>query len=331
MIKRLSFVIVLLLQVVLIYAQTFQLGDLYYSIVQGTYGGTNEVSVHAPVSDEITEVTIPSTVQYNGVTYTVTRIKSSCFNKCLSLVDISIPSSVYMVGDFCFTKTAFFGDEKNWKDGMLIIDNILIFCKNTNSSALSIPDGIRVIADGALANREELTSITIPSSVTSIGNDAFQNVWRLSEVRLPENLEFLGARAFQHSRMSSLSLPSTLKYIGIISFPWSLVETYKFDLYCPAAAPPLWTVTSSSQAELGTSSYSSFDYKTITAHVPASAMDSYNDTNTLWSFFTLVGDITPVEDVKSVSEAGCRKVMENGIIYILRDGRRYNLLGTEVR
>ena len=49
-----------------------------------------------------TEVSISESVTYEGVVYSVTSLRGSCFASCSSLTSINIPSSVTRLGEYCF-------------------------------------------------------------------------------------------------------------------------------------------------------------------------------------------------------------------------------------
>ena len=48
------------------------------------------------------EVSIPESVTYEGVVYSVTSLGDHCFWSCSSLTSINIPSSVTSLGEYCF-------------------------------------------------------------------------------------------------------------------------------------------------------------------------------------------------------------------------------------
>ena len=48
------------------------------------------------------DVVIPSSVTYNGTTYSVTSIESSAFYLCSSLTSVTIPNSVTSIGSSAF-------------------------------------------------------------------------------------------------------------------------------------------------------------------------------------------------------------------------------------
>ncbi|MBQ5387578.1 MAG: leucine-rich repeat domain-containing protein [Paludibacteraceae bacterium] len=110
-----------------LWAQSFQSGDLYYRITSTSEPFTVEVTNNGTYT--LTSVVIPSSVEYNGITYAVTSIGQGA-------------SGGYGNG-------AFYG------------------C--TSLSSISIPNSVTSIVHGAFAGCSSLTSITIPKSVTDIG------------------------------------------------------------------------------------------------------------------------------------------------------------------
>ena len=133
-------------------AQTFQVGDLYYFITSNsTVGVTYQEPSYSSTGLNyigLTSVTIPSSVEYNGTTYSVTTISSYAFYCCPSLISITIPSSVNTI------------ERSAFEDCSLL-------------TSLNIDNGITSIGNYAFYGCSSLTSINIPNSVTSIGYDAF--------------------------------------------------------------------------------------------------------------------------------------------------------------
>ena len=98
--------------------------------------------------DNLTSITIPETITYEGTTYSVTGIGNSAFYQCISLTSVTIPNSVTSIGEDAFA----------WCDAL---------------ASVTIGNGVTSIGNYAFRSCSSLTSITIPNSVTSIGEDAF--------------------------------------------------------------------------------------------------------------------------------------------------------------
>ena len=103
--KRVILVIMLSLSVGLSsFAHDFEVGGIYYSnvnkeskTVKVSCQGTNYDSY----DNEYTgSVTIPQTVQYSGVTYSVVAIGKEAFRDCSGVTNVTIPNSVTEIGLF---------------------------------------------------------------------------------------------------------------------------------------------------------------------------------------------------------------------------------------
>ena len=106
--KRLLSLTALLLLAVASFAHDFEVDGIYYVIISSSsnsptvsvsYKGTSYNSY----SNEYTgSVTIPETVTYSGVTYSVTSIDSYAFYKCSGLTSVNIPESLTNIGGQAF-------------------------------------------------------------------------------------------------------------------------------------------------------------------------------------------------------------------------------------
>ena len=95
--KRLLLMMFLLLPLVVSRAAT-EINGIYYNLDSGNK--TAEVTWEL---DYYTgSVTIPKTVTYSGVDYSVTSIGSAAFYECSGLTDINIPNSVTSIEDNAF-------------------------------------------------------------------------------------------------------------------------------------------------------------------------------------------------------------------------------------
>ena len=110
--KKLFLLFVAFVATTSLWAYDFQSGDLYYKItsettVQVTY---NQYNYGDDYSSRITTATIPSTVTYNGTTYSVTSIRERAFMNCSSLTSVTIGNSVKWIGyeafEYCTSLTS---------------------------------------------------------------------------------------------------------------------------------------------------------------------------------------------------------------------------------
>ena len=167
---RLGGVLFALLATTTLCAQSFQVGDLHYNITSSSEPYTVEVS---DAVSSITTVTIPETVTYNGITYSVTRIGNRAFSGCSSLTSVTIPNSVTSIGYDAFYK-----------------------CSSLTS--VTIPNSVTSIGNYAFYGCSSLTSVTIPNSVTSIGNYAFYGCSSVTSVTIGKSVTSIGNYAFEN-------------------------------------------------------------------------------------------------------------------------------------
>ena len=167
------------------FSYTYQGKTLYYSITSGNtvevtyYGGDGGDWNNNYVSGD---VVIPSTVTYNGTTYSVTSIEGYAFSDCSGLTSVSIPNSVTFIGQGAFVvcssltsiNVASGNTHYSSIDGVLYnyVQDTLIQCPGAKTS-VTILTGVTSIGDRAFFGCSGLTSVTIPNSVTSIGQLAF--------------------------------------------------------------------------------------------------------------------------------------------------------------
>ena len=78
-----------------------------------------------------------------------------------------------------------FRDSGIWKaapNGPVVVCGVLVGYKGTVPATLDVPNGVRVIADGALAGATTLATVYLPESLVAIGDGAFKNCTKLDDV-----------------------------------------------------------------------------------------------------------------------------------------------------
>ncbi len=127
-----------------------------------------------------------------------TRIGSSAFDECEELNDIYI-SGAAGVGRDAFSYTAYYNDEKNWKNGVLYIGNVLVEAKDEEVSGVyTVKEGTSAIADNAFTYCAELKGAVIPEGVTEIGDLAFYDCESLESITIPKSVTYIGEDAFRN-------------------------------------------------------------------------------------------------------------------------------------
>ena len=132
-----------------------------------------DYAITAIPSDFSGHLTIPETVEHDGVTYTVTAISEESFDAdglpLLNITGVTIPNTVIEIGAWAFWGNAI--TELVIPNSVETIGNYA-FQDCSNLSNVTLGSGLKTIGEWAFCDCG-ITSITIPSSVTSINNGAF--------------------------------------------------------------------------------------------------------------------------------------------------------------
>ena len=160
-------------------ADIVEIDGIYYYL---KYDNTAEVTSNP--NKYSGSVTIPATVTYGEVEYSVTSIGEYVFFGNTDLTSISIPNSVITIGDNAFSE-----------------------CSGLTS--VTIGNNVTSIGYYAFMDCSSLTSITIPNSVITIRNEAFRGCLGLTSVTIGNSVTSIGDDAFSGcSGLSSLSVES---------------------------------------------------------------------------------------------------------------------------
>ena len=236
-------------------------------------------------------------------------------------------------------------------DGVISIGNEA-FDECTSLTSITIPNSVTSIGDNAFGNCTSLTSITIPNSVTSIGNNAFIGCKSLtsinvdsnnpnyssvdgvlfykdkttliqypigntrSEYTIPNSVTSIGNQAFYNcTSLTSVTIGNSVTSIGRLAFAGcdKLV-----DVYCYATTPP----------EINENSFS---YYNAFLYVPCESKKAYM-VDAVWGNFKYIECISSegIEDIQS-DEVQSTKVIKDGQVLILRNGKTYTMQGQEVK
>ena len=253
----------------------------------------------------LTSITIPNSV---------TSIGNFAFTGCTSLTSATIPDSVTSIGNFAFHYCTSLTSVAIPNSVTSIGDWSFQYC--TSLTSVTIPNSVTTIGDDAFGRCSSLISITIPNSVTSIGEYAFYECSSLTSVTIGNGVTSIGNFAFYNcSSLTSITIHNSVTRIGSSAF----YDCNKLvDVYCYATTPP----------EINENSFSNYN---AFLYVPCKSKKAYM-VDAVWGNFKYIECISSegIEDVQS-DEAQSTKVVKDGQVLILRNGKTYTMQGQEVR
>ena len=290
-------------------AEKVEIDGIWYNLVskakqaEVTYKGDSYNSYNDEYSGSFT---IPATVTYDGVAYSVTSIGEYAFYKCSSLKSITLPEGVTSIGyaafGYCTSLTAI-----TLPEGVTSIENHAFYgCSSL--TAINIPENSQLTSIGyfAFGCCTSLTAITIPEGVTSISHDAFHECTSLTAITIPEGVTSIeGFTFYDCSSLTAIVLPKSVKDIYSNAFANCPELT---DVYCYAESVP------STEADAFDGSYPEY----VTLHVPAGALETYKSKAPWSSFGTIV----------SLTEEKVTSITLNQSTATLTEGQTLTLIAT---
>lgn len=224
-----SFIALLLSSTVM--ADSIEINGIHYNLSSES----NEAEVTSDMTTNLYSgnVTIPASVTYNGVEYSVTAIGESAFWNCKGLITVTIPPSVKTMKLNAFSGSSglsavYISDLAAWCNMSF---NLLqssplyyahhLYLNNVRITNLIIPKGVTQINNYAFAGCQDISSVVIPEGVSRIGGEAFQDCLWLTSVSLPESLKTIGSSAFQGcKRLNSITIPKNITTIEFGTFSY---------------------------------------------------------------------------------------------------------------
>ena len=178
-------------------AQTITVDDINYIVNEGTRTVTVDGFVSgAKVPDALV---IPSTIESDGESYTVTQLGIAAFYG-RRIKSLTLPETVTVLGEHSL-------------EGTLMTD-------------FTVPSGVKELPLSVLANNTKLTHVTLPSGLTRIGAGAFTDCDALEYIEIPESVTSFGIAAFSNC--------SSMQYVNYLG---TLLTWYAIDFDAPSANP----------------------------------------------------------------------------------------------
>lgn len=164
--------------------------------------------IEAP--DSCVKIDIPSSIEYRGERFIVTKIASSAFSGCYYLDSITVPESVTEIGHGAFSDCPRLSYIQI-QNSAALLDN---FHPKINSPYLPCENGIQYADRIAVGwDRTAGKSYVIKEGTASIASHAFQNL-DCDYMHIPASVKIIGDYAFESSLLSGIALPDSLIRIG---------------------------------------------------------------------------------------------------------------------
>ncbi len=136
-------------------------------------------------------VEIPGTVNYNGTTYTVTRIGVNAFKDCTGITEFNLPNYIEHINPGAFEGCT----------GLTFI-NLPSFLEKLN---------------GAFANCTNLQYVSMPSRLKRIMGNAFENCSSLEYLEIPASVCMIEGKAFAGAGITSFNVAANSTYYRTLS------------------------------------------------------------------------------------------------------------------
>ena len=213
--------------------------------------------------NKYTQYEIDATVEYEGETYTLTKIGENAFDAGLGVNDIlqtiSLPNSVVEIGNSAFENLVNLQSITIPTNLEIIGNNAFAGCTNLNSMNLS-ETKLSSIGMNAFDGCSNLSEILLPNTLVSVGEYAFQDCRSLKNITIPENVNIISKGLFQDcSGLTTVYLDKNIQAIQQDVF-WGCGSLT--DLYIKAVEPP-------------TVEYAAFDNQHIIVYVPKGLESEY--------------------------------------------------------
>lgn len=250
------------------------------------------------------EITIPAGV---------TSLGQALFANCDTLSKVVLPEGIEEIPAYFFS-TCKEMSVFNLPSTVKAI-NFESFKNCEKLTEITLPEGLTTVGPSAFRACENLKTVNLPSSLTSIDGYAFSDCTSLEEITIPAAVEGIGNYAFEDcTHLKTVKMEGNTKLIGNFVFA-GCMNLSAGEFYAPKKMPQI--------------SDNTFEGVSNTMKVIVEGGDETEyrqDEN--WGRFFMP---TAVENVEKAESRHARKVMRDGAIYIEKEGRYFDILGSEVK
>ena len=146
----------------------------------------DHVSVSNNAGNQLTNnLVIPSQVEYNGKTYTVTHVGISGFYEEPNIVSLTLPNTIKEIGYKAFAHCTNLSDLTISSDIITLNNQAFYGC--TNLKNITFNGDIETLGDQTFFGCSSLTSVNFNGTVNTIGNQAFYQCNNLTSINFNQN------------------------------------------------------------------------------------------------------------------------------------------------
>ncbi len=176
-----------------------KVGDIKYWYPSA---GSTAIVVRDDSYSELTELTVPASVNIEGKTFQVTNIGTSAFQNCGEFTSISLPEGIETIGTCAFA-------------GLFI-------------SEIKLPSTLKIIGYKAY-NYSHIKTVIVPEGVDSILANAFFDMLELVKLELPNSLKYIGCNALLRTNLTTV--------VSHITEPFAVSDfTFQYERGTPSPA-----------------------------------------------------------------------------------------------
>ncbi len=212
------------------------LGGIEYSfeviVSKMTYVRLTPVSAPSVVKGDIT---LPTTAEYDGVTYTVTQIGERAFRDYAGITSVTLPKTLSQIEDEAFAGCKSL-QAINTPQPLSVIGEYA-FDGCSGLKAFSLEASISELGKGAFRGCASLEELAFTPTITEIPDELCSGCTSLKEINLPSTVMHVGASAFEGCISArAIKIDRSLQDIGARAFfGCSSVES----ISCMTATPPV--------------------------------------------------------------------------------------------
>ena len=174
----------------------FEKDGVFYNITSNNPATVTVTYMTSDYNSYSGDVNIPATVEYGGVTYTVSSIGTNAFRNSYGLTSVTLPNTITVINSYAFA-----------------------YCQNL--AGVVIPNSVQTIGSNAFWVCTKLTDVVIPNSVQSIGSMAFRNCSALKRIVIGKNVTSIGSTSFVYN-------PELTEIICLAPIPPTVSDTQHF-------------------------------------------------------------------------------------------------------